>query len=660
MKTNRPPFSIQRAMILFAVLMFSPLTGIYPAEQEDGIEARQKFAKVTHQLFEQGKFDEIEKMAKELRVSKARFPYGRWKLHSLYDGLDPDNGTKNQAGWDAEFKKLDEWKKQFPNSITQNVARSRLLTNYAWAARGNGWGNTVTDNGWKLFSERLAQARTVLEEAKKLPEKCSEWFAAMQTVALGQDWDRAEYDRLFNEAVAFEPTYQEFYFEKAQYLLPRWYGKEGEWERFAEEAAKGPDKEEGMGIYARIAWGQTDYYSNIFKETRIEWPKMKQGFIALEKCYPNSPANLNAFCKFAAQAGDLETTAALLKRIGDHPMLKVWGTLGAFERAKAMSSGTSLAKPRATLTRPASGPCARSLAFSPDGKTLVVGYEDGLVEAFDVEKQKLIGMVGQVPESAVSVAFSPDGKLLAAAGGSWEPSSRGLVKIWKFPSRKEQTTIGDFKGTVSTVRFTPDGKTLVMTGGIYNRQGEARLWDVASGKVTDLDWAPKHTHYLDTAAISPDSRILAIDCNRSITVWDMVDHKSLFETKQTLLSWVWSLAFSPNGKLLAAGLSKGYLLRTDPGGIVLWALPDFVELSSGIIAHTSGILSIAFSPDSQLLIGGGYDGCVRVWQLTTGKEIATLYGHNDTIYAVAFSPDGKSIASAGQDGDVKLWDTPKP
>ena len=60
----------------------------------------------------------------------------------------------------------------------------------------------------------------------------------MHTVALGQGWRRNEYDALYKKAVEGEATYYEFYFRKAYYLLPRWYGKPGEWERFAEEAAK--------------------------------------------------------------------------------------------------------------------------------------------------------------------------------------------------------------------------------------------------------------------------------------------------------------------------------------------------------------------------------------------------------------------------------------
>jgi hypothetical protein len=60
----------------------------------------------------------------------------------------------------------------------------------------------------------------------------------MQILAKGQSWERSRYEKNFEAAIAFEPTYHYFYSEKAQYLLPRWSGEEGEWERFAEETSK--------------------------------------------------------------------------------------------------------------------------------------------------------------------------------------------------------------------------------------------------------------------------------------------------------------------------------------------------------------------------------------------------------------------------------------
>ena len=64
--------------------------------------------------------------------------------------------------------------------------------------------------------------------------------------------------------------------------------------------------------------------------------------------------------------------------------------------------------------------------------------------------------------------------------------------------------------------------------------------------------------------------------------------------------------------------------------------------------------AIAINPDGQTLASAGRDG-IKVWNLTTGELIKTLYGHSDWVSAIAFSPDGKMLASGGFDKKVKLW-----
>ena len=77
------------------------------------------------------------------------------------------------------------------------------------------------------------------------------------------------------------------------------------------------------------------------------------------------------------------------------------------------------------------------------------------------------------------------------------------------------------------------------------------------------------------------------------------------------------------------------------------------------IEHTGYVWSIAFSPDGKTIASGSYDSAIRLWDVDTGKEKRMLRGHRGYIISIAFSPDGKTLASAGWDNTISLWDVDK-
>ncbi len=116
--------------------------------------------------------------------------------------------------------------------------------------------------------------------------------------------------------------------------------------------------------------------------------------------------------------------------------------------------------------------------------------------------------------------------------------------------------------------------------------------------------------------------------------------------------WVTAVAFSPDGKVLAS--AGGESLQYRPGSVRLWDVSSGKQLAS-LEGHKTNVWSIAFSPDGKRLISSGYDGTVFIWDIAAKKSVATLEKHKSWCRAVSFAPDGANFATAGEDGTVVIW-----
>jgi WD40 repeat protein len=240
-----------------------------------------------------------------------------------------------------------------------------------------------------------------------------------------------------------------------------------------------------------------------------------------------------------------------------------------------------------------------ALAFSPDGKLLVVPTQTGVI-VLDLDAGRQDAAAYEDFGAHVFTAFSPDGRRLATAAAD------GAVKVWSTDTRRRICTFNQGK-EVRGMAIGVDGRRVTTWG---EDQG-LNVWDGTTGHF--ILKMPLPSPSVSGAAWSPDGRRLAV-----------------------------ASAYRAGNNRRAADL---YVF--DPG----------VDPEPTYYAwHTETITSAAVDPTGRRVAAGGRDHVVKVWDARTGRLLYDLAGHAQPISCVAFSPDGKRLATGDRDGVVKVWD----
>jgi WD40 repeat protein len=321
----------------------------------------------------------------------------------------------------------------------------------------------------------------------------------------------------------------------------------------------------------------------------------------------------------------------------------------------------------------------KSVAFSPDGKTLATGSNEfnsgtGLGRLWNVAKRQQIG--GPLA-GVVSVAFSPDGKTLATGGATGSAWGDGTLRLWDAATHRQigspitvaarerrlvsvpglkPLAIGS--GPVYSVAFSPDGKTLA-TG---SADGSVRLWDAATRRQIGGPFIGP-ANAVNSVAFSPDGKTLATgNQDGTVRLWDAATRRQIgslagaagVSSGVCCPDPVYSVAFSRDGKTLATGSYKGT--------VRLWDAATRRQIGS-LAGPASLVNSVAFSPDGKTLATGGApsngltSGTVQLWDVASRQQIGIpLTVPGGQVYSVAFSRDGKTLATGSDDGAVRLWD----
>ena len=286
------------------------------------------------------------------------------------------------------------------------------------------------------------------------------------------------------------------------------------------------------------------------------------------------------------------------------------------------------------------------LRWSPSGDMLAIAggegvavYRGGFGGAADFH---LRGHSAPVKD----IAFHPDGELIASC------SADTSIKLWKIgagPAAETASLVGH-SGSVEALAWHPDGSSLASGGA----DGSIRLWDAASGGLQAKLAA--HRDEVTTLAFDMSGRWLYSGSrDSSIRRWDMRANYAS-DNLGGHDDWVREIALSPAGCLASA--SKDMSIR-------LWdidsPLPSAAEPANRRQhkrrwkAHAGGVDALAFSLDGSLLVSGGRDNRLRIWEAKTGRELVALVEHRRPVLALAIHPAGGLLASGSGDNRVILW-----
>jgi WD40 repeat protein len=361
------------------------------------------------------------------------------------------------------------------------------------------------------------------------------------------------------------------------------------------------------------------------------------------------------------------------------------------------------------------------LTFSPDGSILAaaarwtggVGPSPGFVPEiclWDVARGQVLRHFPAQEELILSLSFAPDGKTIASTGR--DP----IVRLWDVATGREASLQAGHRSGITLVVVSPVDGT-VFTG---SKDGTIRQWDPATGR--ELGVIADLPYEIDAFDIAPDGRTLLVGEDGDLLLWSIAERREVRRFSRAALPATgngFHAVFSPDGTMVASDLgvfdaASGQVLATfrdkkfanaqlvryvptffssDSRQVITaevqgarvwdvatskevrWAVQSRFPVDGVVIAGSMdhSLMPAVLSADGRFLATSGsiyfngwakerFDPAIRIWELATGREVATLEGHQGRNRGLAFSRDGRLLASCSvdfgpvKDSTIRVWD----
>ncbi|KAJ7791624.1 WD40 repeat-like protein [Mycena olivaceomarginata] len=281
-----------------------------------------------------------------------------------------------------------------------------------------------------------------------------------------------------------------------------------------------------------------------------------------------------------------------------------------------------------------------SVRFSSDGSRAISGSADHSLCIWHVSTGEQLHHLEGHDDRVTSVRFSPDG--LRAISGS----SDNTVRIWDSSTGKQLHCLEGHDGPVTSVRFSPDGSRAISGSDDYS----LRIWDVLTGE--QLRHLEGHEAPVTSVSFSPDgSRAISCSDDETLRIWDVSAGKlHPLEGHKGAKTTPCASGTCQPGKAASSGGARR------PSDLVrIWDVSTGRQLHH-LEGHDDRVTSVCFSSDGSRAISGSADHSLCIWDVSTGEQLHYLEGHKGRVTSVSFSPNGSRAISGSADRSLHIWD----